>query len=111
MSGSEFLGISQVLRGRKGIYRPLEELDETSVLRVDGPYKYSRHPIYLYTILFLLFRPQMQIGYLYMTILIIAYFYIGSIFEEKKLVEQFGEEYIKYQKSTGRIFPNFNFFS
>ena len=85
----------------------MEELDEVSVLRVDGPYKYSRHPIYLFSILFLVFRPQMQVGYLFMTILIIAYFYIGSWFEEKRLISRFGDDYLNYQKTTGRIFPNF----
>jgi len=106
MSGSEFLGISQYFRGKKGIYRPMEELDEISELRVDGPYKYSRHPIYLFSIIFLVFRPQMQVGYLFMTVLIIAYFYIGSWFEEKRLISRFGDDYLNYQKGTGRIFPS-----
>jgi protein-S-isoprenylcysteine O-methyltransferase Ste14 len=105
MSGKEFLGITQILRARRGVYRPTEELDEISILRIEGPYKFSRHPIYMFSILFIAFRPQMQVDYLFMIILFIAYFYIGSIFEEKKLIDQFGEDYLKYQRVTGRIFP------
>ncbi len=105
ISGKEFIGISQALRGIRNNYKPLEDLDEKYSLRIEGPYKFSRHPIYLFSITFLLFRPQMHLDYLIMTILFIAYFYIGSIFEEKKLVEQFGEEYIRYQHTTGRILP------
>ncbi|GAB1350819.1 isoprenylcysteine carboxylmethyltransferase family protein [Ignavibacteriales bacterium] len=105
ISGKEFMGISQALRGIKNDYKPLEDLDEKYSLRIEGPYKFSRHPIYLFSTIFLLFRPQMHLDYLIMTILFIAYFYIGSIFEEKKLIQQFGDEYLQYQKSTGRIFP------
>ncbi|MCA0390119.1 MAG: isoprenylcysteine carboxylmethyltransferase family protein [Bacteroidetes bacterium] len=105
ISGSEFMGFSQIIRRRRNEYRALEDLDEKYTLRIEGPYKFSRHPIYLFSIIFLLFRPQMHLDYFIMIILFIAYFFIGSIFEEKKLVTQFGEEYIQYQKTTGRIFP------
>lgn len=107
ISGSEFMGFSQIIRSRRNEYRALEDLDEKYTLRIEGPYKFSRHPIYLFSIIFLLFRPQIHLDYLIMIILFIAYFFIGSIFEEKKLVKQFGEEYIRYQKTTGRIFPRF----
>lgn len=100
----EFIGISQFIRWEKNNYN-LNDLDEKTTLRVDGPYKISRHPIYLFTILFLLFRPTMSLFYLTLFICIVIYFYIGSIYEEKKLVEKFGSEYRNYQEKVGRIFP------
>lgn len=100
----EFIGISQIIRWEKGNYN-LYDLDEKTTLRVDGPYKISRHPIYLFTILFLLFRPTMSLFYLTVLVCIIIYFYIGSIYEEKKLVEKFGSEYLNYQEKVGKIFP------
>ncbi len=103
-SGSEFLGINQAVRWFKGEYKK-EDLDERLTLRIEGPYKYSRHPLYLFTILFLLFRPVMDIFYLTFFLCIVAYFYAGSFYEEKKLVETFGEEYVDYRKSVPRIFP------
>ena len=40
-------------------------------------------------------------------LLAVIYFYIGSYYEEKKLVNYFGDTYIKYQKVVSRIFPGF----
>ncbi len=105
ISGREFIGFSQPLRARKGNYSPLHDLDEVSPLRIEGPYRFSRHPLYLFCILFLALRPQMQVDYLFLVVVVTAYFYIGSIFEEKKLVAEYGETYREYQRKVGRIFP------
>lgn len=100
----EFLGIDQIKRWLSNQY-DVNELDERLTLRIDGPYKYSRHPLYFFAIMFLLFRPVMDLFYLTILLCIITYFYIGSLYEEKKLVRHFGEEYEKYQKVVPRIFP------
>lgn len=100
----EFLGISQIIRYFNGTYKA-ETLDEKQELKFDGAFKLSRHPVYLFSILFLGFRPQMSLFYLILFICCVVYFYVGSIYEEKKLVEVFGNEYREYQKRTPRIFP------
>jgi protein-S-isoprenylcysteine O-methyltransferase Ste14 len=99
----EFLGLNQIKRFVEKKYNT--ELDEEFTLRIEGPYKYSRHPIYFFSITFLLFRPVMDLFYLTFFICIVVYFYIGSYYEEKKLVRQFGEVYEKYKKEVPRIFP------
>ncbi|MCX6151150.1 MAG: isoprenylcysteine carboxylmethyltransferase family protein [Ignavibacteriales bacterium] len=104
IDGKEFLGISQIFRWRKNNYSE-NDLDEISVLKTNGSYKYSRHPIYLFSILFLLFRPTMSLFYLVFFICIVIYFYVGSYYEEKKLLEKFGTEYYEYKRSVPRIFP------
>jgi protein-S-isoprenylcysteine O-methyltransferase Ste14 len=81
------------------------ELDEELTLLIKGPYRYSRHPVYFFSIVFLLFRPTMDLFYLTFFVCIVAYFYIGSYYEEKKLVKHFGETYSEYKKSVPRIFP------
>ncbi|OGU67368.1 MAG: hypothetical protein A2499_13560 [Stygiobacter sp. RIFOXYC12_FULL_38_8] len=100
----EFLGISQIIRYFNGTYKA-ETLDEKQELKFGGAFKLSRHPVYLFSILFLGFRPQMSLFYLILFICCVVYFYVGSIYEEKKLVEVFGNEYREYQKRTTRIFP------
>ena len=103
-SGKEFLGIKQIERYSNGDYHA-DELDEKLTLKISGPYKFSRHPVYLFSILFLLFRPIMDLFYITVFICAVAYFYIGSIYEERKLIENFGEIYREYQNQVPRIFP------
>jgi len=99
----EFLGLDQIKRFFEKRYTT--ELDEEFTLRIEGPYRYSRHPVYFFSITFLLFRPIMDLFYLTFFICIVAYFYIGSYYEEKKLVRQFGEIYENYKKEVPAIFP------
>lgn len=100
----EFIGWSQIKRFIAGNYNP-NDLDESSTLRIEGPHKYSRHPVYFFSIMFLVMRPVMTLTYLIIVVIFIAYFYVGSIFEEKRLIEKFGEAYIAYQKSVPKIIP------
>ena len=101
---NEFIGISQVKRYLKNEYDE-KELDEHSELIIKGAYKYSRHPIYFFSILFLGFRPVMDVFYLTFYICLIVYFIIGSIYEEKKLVKKFGVKYKEYQKNVPALVP------
>ena len=100
----EFLGINQIKRYIQKKYS--SNLDEDLTLAIGGPYKYSRHPIYFFSIMFLLFRPTMDLFYLTFFLLIVAYFYIGAYYEEKKLVRTFGEIYTRYQELVPQIFPS-----
>ena len=100
----EFTGIGQVIRYFNGKYN-FDEMDELPSLRIAGPYRFTRHPLYFFTILFLLFRPVMSLFYLVFMICIIGYFYVGSFYEERKLAEIFGDTYIKYAKDVPRIVP------
>ncbi len=100
----EFLGLTQIKRFYDGTYSN-GDLDEKLELRIEGPFKYSRHPIYLFSSLFLILRPTMDFFYLIFLINMLLYFYIGSYFEEKKLVTIFGDRYRQYQKDVPKIFP------
>ena len=103
-SAGEFLGWSQIKRFVVGAYN-LNDLDEKLEFRIEGPYRYSRHPIYFFSIMFLIMRPVMGLTYFIIVVIFVVYFYIGSIFEEKRLVERIGEAYVSYQKAVPRIFP------
>ena len=101
----EFLGITQIQRYLNGTYS-LEDLDEKQELHIQGPFQYSRHPIYFYSIIFLGFRPAMDLFYFVFFICMVIYFYIGSIFEERNLEKKFGETYTEYKKNIPRLIPN-----
>ena len=116
-SFGEFTGISQIKRWMTGNFvggweedtqnerNSKEVFDEKLTLKIEGPYKVVRHPVYLFTIIFLILRPTMDVFYLVFLIFLIAYFYIGSFYEERKLVSAFGDQYRKYQQSVPRLFP------
>ena len=100
----EFVGLSQIDRYLKNEYYE-NDLDENYTMQIEGPYKYSRHPVYFLSIIILMFRAEMSLFYLTMFISFTAYFYIGSYYEEKKMVRLFGDDYRNYQKKVPRIFP------
>ena len=100
----EFIGIRQIQRYFNDQY-DINELDEHQTLIQKGPFKYSRHPIYFFSILFLGLRPSMDLAYLILFFSLTVYFIAGSYYEEKKMVERFGDSYIEYQKKVPRILP------
>ncbi len=81
--------------------------DRKPALVTGGLYARMRHPLYLATILFLLsliaFYPFSNI--LTFSLAFVAYVVIGAYLEERKLVVQYGPEYITYQKTTGFLLP------
>lgn len=98
-SASEFLGISS----------GTDDLN----FKTSGILKYTRHPIYLGTILitigFFLFSPRVTV--LVSNICIYFYLIIGIRLEERKLIAHFGESYIKYRKKVPMLFPKLKFSS
>lgn len=100
----ELIGYEQIKRWRNHSYNT-SELDEHKTLHIKGPYRFCRHPLYLFIIIFLGSRPYMTLFYFITFLLTVLYFYVGSFYEEKKLVETFGTQYTDYQKKAGRILP------
>ena len=101
----EFLGVKQVVRYYKDEYRK-EDLDEYHDLIQKGPFKMSRHPIYFFSIVNLGFIPAMDLFYLVFFICITAYFFVGSIYEERSLEKRYGIDYVLYKENVPRIIPN-----
>jgi protein-S-isoprenylcysteine O-methyltransferase Ste14 len=103
MTGNIIEGLEGDLQGERN---SKDVFDEKLTLKIEGPYKVVRHPLYLFTIIFLILRPTMDLFYLVFLIFLIAYFYIGSFYEERKLVSAFGDRYREYQESVPRLFPH-----
>jgi len=105
-SAGYFLFIwSVVVRGK---YAFSWEMSEDQKLVTGGPHRYVRHPSYLgYFLMFfgLLFLWS-NLFTLFPLVAIPGYFRV-TIDEERLLVQRFDEEYVEYQKKTGRFIPRF----
>jgi methanethiol S-methyltransferase len=66
-----------------------------------------RHPLYFGSILLVvgifLLIPTIKLGVT--GILIIGYLYIGTLWEEKKLIKDFGSAYLDYQQEVSMLIP------
>ncbi len=98
----EFLGIRQWRRHRKG-GRP--EPGRNGRLFTNKAYGIVRHPLYLGISGILAFHPVQSRNGFVSTVMIILYFYVGTFFEERRLLRIFGEEYRRYQKRIPRFLP------
>lgn len=74
-------------------------------LVVSGLYRWVRHPLYTAALVLIWLLPVMTWNLLALNIGLTAYLLIGTIYEERKLVAQFSEEYKEYQSRTPRIIP------
>ena len=72
-----------------------------------GAFNIVRHPIYTGAILFYLGAAiiTMSIVSAAFWILIIIFYIFIARYEERILTEEFGEDYLKYKRKTGRLFP------
>ena len=91
-----FLGVSQ-------LFGNPEVRDE--VLQVRGFYRWVRHPLYAFSIVIMGLTPVASTNYLTLFALVVAYFVLGSIYEESRLMVEFGEAYIRYRQHVPRLIP------
>ena len=68
-------------------------------------YKYIRHPIMTGVFIGIWFTPVMTTGHLLLAIGMSIYIFIGVYYEEKDLINEFGDKYLLYIRSTARFFP------
>jgi protein-S-isoprenylcysteine O-methyltransferase Ste14 len=72
---------------------------------VRGPYQWVRHPLYLFMLVMIWSCPNLTTDRLLFNILWSAWIFVGTLLEERDLVEQFGDAYRKYQKKVPMLFP------
>jgi protein-S-isoprenylcysteine O-methyltransferase Ste14 len=77
----------------------------TAGLTTTGAYGIARHPLYLTGLLILWCFPILTTGTLAFDAAITLYILIGSELEERRLIVQFGEEYLRYRKKVARLIP------
>ena len=98
----EFVGLRQWERHRRG---EEEAPGRNERLFTGKGYGLVRHPLYLGCSLLLAFHPVQTRNSAATAAAVIAYFYIGTFLEERRLVRTFGEEYRAYQRRIPRFFP------
>ena len=95
----ELFGLRQVWLNIKNLPTPDPDF------RTPFLYRIIRHPLYLGFILAFWGAYSMSFGHLLFAIATTGYILIGIRFEEKDLVEVFGNKYTEYQKRVAMVFP------
>lgn len=94
----ELFGIRQAWLYATGKpYTPLE-------FKRQWVYKYSRHPMMLGLLVVIWSTPDMSVTRLALAVLLTIYLFIGIRFEERSLIQEFGDKYRQYQKEVGMFF-------
>ena len=75
-------------------------------LVISGLYRYVRHPLYTAGLVFLWLAPVMTTNILALILGLSLYIYIGARFEERRLIHEFGQAYLDYQRRTPMLLPN-----
>ena len=68
-------------------------------------YSYSRHPMMLGLFIGMWCVPNMSVSQFVMVSLLTLYVFIGLYFEEKDLMNEFGESYRKYKNEVATLIP------
>ncbi len=84
---------------------------EKTEFKNDGLLKYMRHPIYFGILLFFwgIFVADASTRSLTSAVAVTIYLFVGIYFEEKKLIEVFGEKYKRYQQDVPMLIPFLKF--
>jgi len=93
----EFLGLDRLNREEK-IFYPL---------KTEGINKIVRHPLYSfsYTLMLGIFLISPDNYVLIASLIIAIYLPIGIVFEEKKLIKEYGDDYKEYIKEVPMLLP------
>ncbi len=93
---ASFAGLSQLWR---------TETAGAGRLVTGGLYRYVRHPLYTAGLVFVWLTPLMTRNLLALYIGFSLYLVIGAIFEERKLVAEYGDAYQQYRQQTPMFIP------
>ncbi len=71
-----------------------------------GPYRYVRHPLYLFMLVLIWSTPRFTTDQLLFNVLWTSWIIIATRLEERDLREEFGETYRQYQLSVAMLLPS-----
>lgn len=91
-----FLGFEQLL---------VKSKEGNAQMVTGGLYRWVRHPLYTAGLVFIWLTPVMTVNLLVLNIGLTIYLVVGAIFEERKLVREFGAAYRDYQENVPMLIP------
>jgi protein-S-isoprenylcysteine O-methyltransferase Ste14 len=91
-----FLGFEQMLKPSP---------TSTPQMVTNGLYRWVRHPLYTAGLAFIWLTAIMTSNLLALNIGLTLYLIIGAIYEERKLVREFGDKYTSYQERVPILIP------
>jgi methanethiol S-methyltransferase len=94
-----FFGIRQILNFGK-----VKNTDPSSDIKRNGLLGIMRHPMY-FTLIIYLWCQTFKLADIVVNTVLTIYVIIGTLLEEKKLVLEFGDAYVKYQKEVPMLIP------
>jgi methanethiol S-methyltransferase len=97
-----FFGIRQILNLRSSPANQKNGIKKSGLLGI------VRHPMYIALIVYL-WCQTFRLTDVLVNALLTIYVYIGTLLEERKLILEFGDEYIQYQKEVPMLIPFLKF--
>src|SRR6266403_538416 len=95
----ELFGLHQVANNLTGRPMPAPRF------RTPLYYQFVRHPIYLGFIIAFWATPTMTLGHLLFAAVTTAYIVVGTLLEERDLVDIFGDDYRRYRERVSMLVP------
>jgi protein-S-isoprenylcysteine O-methyltransferase Ste14 len=89
--------------------RQLVEEENMGSLVTSGLYRSVRHPLYTFSLLILWLAPSMSMNSFIVYSALTIYVLIGIVFEERKLLRDFGQAYAEYKSHTPMLIPALKF--
>jgi len=72
---------------------------------VRGPYRWVRHPLYLFCLMMIWSCPDLTVDRLLYNVLWTVWIVVATVLEERDLVATFGEQYRNYQRKVPMLVP------
>lgn len=95
----ELFGLAQAWRFFKDVKEPDANFREPAL------YKVTRHPLYVGILMVFWATPTMTVGHLFFASIWTAYVFIGIGYEERDLIDTFGDKYKDYMNRVPQLLP------
>ena len=88
------------------LHRERGTLPRPPRLAARGPYRWARHPMYFLALVLIWSYPHLTADRLLFNILWTTWVWVGTLLEERDLVETFGDGYRRYQRKVPMLIPH-----